>query len=138
MNMSAERAKLILAVLPVIMILIFSRTAFSQDAQKTFSASEFWQEFENGREKAEAEYLGKTLNYSGVVVETGMSIYLTPNVRLSDSPDGKIYLTCVLPRDKAHTLSEYKKGDLVTMRGRVYRSKSGGGVVVKECARVNP
>ena len=121
-----------------ILLLFFAGTAFAQNGSPTFSAREFWQKFEDNRDKAEAEFIGKTFNFTGIVVETGMSVYLTPNVRLSDTPDGTAYLICVLPRADTGTLSEYKKGDQVTMTGRVYRSKSGGGVVIKECKRVTP
>ena len=128
-------SKVFIPTMLFVLLLSFVGTAFGQDAPETVSAREFWQKFEGDREKADAEYIGKTMNFIGVVVETGMSIYLTPNVKLSDSPDGPIYLICVLPRVDAGKLSEYTKGDEVTMTGRVYRSKAGGGVVVKECRR---
>ena len=128
-------SKVFIPTMLVVLFLSFVGTALGQDASKTVSAKEFWQEFETDREKADAEYIGKTMNFTGVVVETGMSIYLTPNVKLSDSPDGPSYLICVLPRADAGKLSEYTKGDKVTMTGRVYSSKSGGSVVVKECRR---
>ena len=35
----------------------------------------------------------------------------------------------------AGKLAEYNKGDRVTMTGRVYSSKPGGSVVIKECRR---
>ena len=128
-------SKVFISTMLFVLLLSFVGTAFGQDAPETVSAKEFWQKFEVDREKADAEYIGKTMNFIGVVVETGMSIYLTPNVKLSDSPDGPIYLICVLPRVDTGKLSEYTKGDKVTMTGRVYRSKAGGGVVVKECRR---
>ena len=119
------------------LVLFFPGSVFAQEDLPNFSAKEFWQEFEDDRQKAEEDFIGKTMNFTGVVVETGMSIYLTPNVRLSDAVDGPIYLICVLPRADTGTLSTYNKGDLVTMTGRVYRSKSGGGVVIKECKRAS-
>ena len=81
-------------------------------------------------------YLGKTVNINGVVVNTGISIYLTPNVMLSDKSDGSIYVICVLPRSDTGTLSGFKKGEQVSMTGRVYSSKIEGGVVIKECRRM--
>ncbi len=122
---------------PALMICSFPGAALSQESLPTVSAKEFWQELEADRPQAEAKYLGRTLNYTGVVVETGTSIYLTPNVMLSDRPDGPAYVICVLPRADAGRLSEFTKGEQVTMTGRVYRGKSGGGVVVKECRRVD-
>jgi hypothetical protein len=130
--------KIFMPALVVVLFLAFAETAVSQDSPQTFSAKEFWQKFEDDRPGAEAEFIGKTMSYTGVVVETGMSIYMTPNVRLSDSPNGPVYLVCVLPRADVGKLSSYKKGDRVTMTGRVYSSKSGGGVVVKESRRADP
>ena len=101
------------------------------------TAKDFWQEFQDDRHNAEAKYIGQTLNYTGVVVDTGISIYLTPNVMLSDSPGGRTYLVCVPPRADVNKLSEFKKGEQITMTGRVYRSKAGGGVVIKESKRVD-
>ena len=118
----------------VLFIFSFSQFAFCGE---TISAKGFWQEFQNDRQKAEAKYLGQTLSYTGVVTGTGISIYMTPNVMLSDSADGQNYLICVLPRADVNKLSDFSKGDLVTMTGRVNSSKAGGGVVIKECRRVN-
>ncbi len=128
--MTSQRYLIPLAVL---LLLTFAGTVMAQDDARTFAAKEFWQEFENDREKAETAFIGKTMTFTGVVVETGMSIYLTPNVKLSDSPDGPVYLICVLPRADAGKLSTFKKGERVTMTGRVYSSKAGGGVVLKDC-----
>ena len=118
----------------VLFILSFTQSAFSEG---TISAKDFWQEFQNDKQKAEAKYIGQTLNYTGIVTGTGISIYMTPNVMLSDSADGQNYLICVLPRADVNKLSDFSKGDLVTMTGRVNSSKAGGGVVIKECRRVN-
>ncbi len=126
--------------LPVVLIALLlsvAGPAVAQEPGQTISAEELQRQFENDRQTAEATFIGKTLNYTGVVVGTGMSIYLTPNVMLSDRPDGPAYVICVLPRADAGRLSEFTKGEQVTMTGRVYRGKSGGGVVVKECRRVD-
>ncbi len=122
--------------LAVLILLACSGTAIARDGAQPFAAKAFWQEFENDREKAEAAYIGKTLTFTGVVVETGMSVYMTPNVKLSDAPGGPVYLICVLPRADAGKLTTFTKGERVSMTGRVYRSKAGGGVVLKECHRV--
>ncbi|CAK7006739.1 MAG: hypothetical protein DELT_00269 [Desulfovibrio sp.] len=138
MRMPKILMTVLVAALPLALTVAFAGAAFSHDVPPIFAAKEFWQKFEDDRPKAEAEFIGKTMSYTGVVVETGMSIYMTPNVRLSDSPDGPVYLICVLPRADVGKLSEYKKGDQVTMTGRVYRSRADGGVVVKECRRADP
>lgn len=129
------RFKLLPLALLVILASSLADTAFSQDFQAV-SAKDFWLEFEADREKAEARYVGRTMNFTGVVTDTGTSIYLTPNVMLSDGADGRTYLICVLPRADAGRLADFKKGDLVTMNGRVYRAKAGGGVVIKESKKI--
>ena len=102
-----------------------------------FEAVQLWQVFKDDPQKAEQTLLGKTVDISGVVVETGMSIYLTPNVRLSDVAGGKVYATCVLPRSDAGLLSSFSKGSRVTMKGRIYRfSANNETVVVKESRKV--
>ena len=130
--------KIVLLASMVGLLHIFTGTALGQEPPKTFPVREFWQEFEKDRQKAEKDFIGQYFNFTGVVVDTGMSIYMTPNVMLSEAPEGPIYLICVLPRTDVGTLSEYKNGDRVTMTGRVHHSKSGGGVVIKECKRVTP
>ena len=130
-------SKLLFLALLTILVLNFAQLAFSQDEIQTINAKDFWQEFNDDMDAAKAKYIGQTMNFTGVVVDTGVSIYMTPNVRLSDSPDGIAYLICVLPRADMGKLSEFKAGEQVTMNGRVYSSKAGGGVVIKECKRVD-
>ncbi|MDL2263057.1 OB-fold putative lipoprotein [Synergistaceae bacterium OttesenSCG-928-I11] len=131
-----RHSKFIALILATVLVLVFAQIAFSETGIQTIGAKNFWQEFEDDREKAEAKYIGQTLNFTGVVTGTGISIYLTPNVMLSDSPNGRTHLVCVLPRADVGKLSEFKKGEQATLMGRVYRSKSGGSVVIKECRRV--
>ena len=102
-----------------------------------FEAHQLWQLFRNDQSKAEQELIGKTIQITGMVVETGMSIYLTPNVRLSNTSDNMVYVTCVLPRGDTALLSNFTKGEQVTMSGRVYRfSPRTETVVIKESKRV--
>ena len=102
---------------------------------EVFDVQQFWKHFEDDHEKANQTFIGKTIVISGIVVDTGISIYLTPNVRLSDKPEGNAYIVCVLPRSETDTLSSYTKGEHVTMTGRVYSSKAGERVVIKQCER---
>ena len=60
------------------------------------------------------------LTVTGIVVKTGISIYATPYVSLSDKAGGKVYATCVLPRTDALKLRDFKKGEKATMRGNYY------------------
>ena len=130
--------KIVLLACMVGLFHIFAGTALGQEPPKAFPVREFWQAFEKDRQNAEKDLVGQYFNFTGVVVDKGMSIYMTPNIMLSDVPGGSIYLICVLPRTDTGTLSEYKNGDRVTMTGRVHRSKSGGGVVIKDCKRATP
>jgi len=109
----------------------------SEKATLEFKARQLWQSFQDDQAKAEQELIGKTIQITGIVVETGMSIYLTPNVRLSNAADGTIYVSCVLPRADTGLLSSFNKGDHVTMSGRVHRlSPRTDAVVIKESKRV--
>lgn len=86
-------------------------------------------------EALEAAYLGKRIAVSGVVTETGISIYATPYVRLSDREEGEAMAVCVLPRLDAAKLLSFKKGESVTLEGRLYRAGSER-VVLKECVKI--
>ena len=96
------------------------------------TARDLRQAFAEDKSTTEAAYLGKTILVKGIVGSTGMSIYLTPTVILSDSEDGPIQAICMLPRLDVGKLSDFKPGQSVTMSGRVYRL-SERGVVLKEC-----
>ena len=109
----------------------------SKSPSEVQGVRQLWQVFQDDQARSEQIFLGKNVIIEGVVIDTGISIYLTPNVRLSDKPGGENYIVCVLPRGDADTLTSYKKDDSVIMTGRVYSSKAGGGrIVIKECQRV--
>ena len=118
------------------MVFFSAHATEPQVNSEVFEVQQFWQTFQDGPEKAEQAFLGKTINISGIVVDTGISIYLTPNVRLSDKSEGSAYVVCVLPRSDTDTLSSYKKGERVAMTGRVYSHRAGERVVIKECRRL--
>ncbi|MCL2029275.1 MAG: OB-fold putative lipoprotein [Deltaproteobacteria bacterium] len=81
---------------------------------------------------AEKLYLGKTVRIKGIVLSTGISRYMTPNVELSDRAGGTLQAVCVLPRLDADKLSGFTPGRSVTMSGRVYKHFSGR-MVIKDC-----
>jgi cytochrome c-type biogenesis protein CcmE len=89
---------------------------------------------------AKEQYLNKTVLIKGVVVSTGMSKYLTPNVMLTDQGAEAI---CVLPYhgiaywNRNAQLSDFKEGQTVTMSGRVH-NMTKDRVVLKECKVVSP
>jgi len=82
----------------------------------------------------ETLYLGKTILVKGIVISTGISRYMTPNVVLSDREGGEAQIICVLPRLDAGKLSDFKPGQIVTMSGRAHRLSER--VVLKECKAV--
>ena len=120
-----------------LLLTVFCAFAAEEAGPATFKARDLWQAFRTDQGRAEQELVGKTVHITGVVAETGMSVYLTPNVRLSDTADGPVYVTCVLPRADTGLLSGFNKGERVTMSGRVYRFSSSGYVVVKQSQRVS-
>ena len=118
-----------------ILLLAAAGLAFAE-AEK-ISARDLWEAFRSDAEEATARYMGETMVVSGVVVETGMSIYMTPNVRISDTEGGPIYAICVLPRADVFKLSDFKPGQPVAFTGRIYSAgRDDKGVVIKECKAV--
>jgi hypothetical protein len=88
---------------------------------------------------AKEKYLNKTVLLKGVVVSTGMSRYMTPNVVITDQGAEAI---CVLPYvgiaywNRSAQLDDFEKGQTVTMSGRVH-NMTKERVVLKECKAVN-
>lgn len=117
----------------------FSKVRPMIDGVPVVTAGELSRAFRDHPEQTEEKYLGKTLLISGMVRETGMSIYMTPNVMLADTEEGEVFVICVLPRADTGRLGQYKKGQRVIMSGRVYRFiQDDGRVVMKECVEVAP
>ena len=119
----------------ILLLGLSTMSATSGTERSVISAHELRKAFDDDKNAAEARYLGNTISVEGVVLSTGMSRYLTPNVVLSDREGGEVKAICVLPRLDANKLSDFKIGQTVTMSGRVYRL-SDRGVVLKECQAV--
>ena len=98
----------------------------------TVTAHDLLKAFTDDRSAAETQYLGNTVRIKGIVLATGISRYMTPNVELSDRAGGVVQAICVLPRQDAEKLSGFTPGQDVTMAGRVYKYYSGR-MVIKEC-----
>ena len=128
--------KKIIAVLAIGCTLLAGLPAVSDaDEQIVIAAHDLRKAFADNQNAAEAQYTGKTVLVKGIVVSTGMSKYMTPNVTLSDHEGGTVHAICVLPRLDVGKLSDFKPAQSVTMSGRVYRL-SERGVVLKECKAV--
>jgi len=88
---------------------------------------------------AKEQYMNKTVYIKGVVVSTGMSRYMTPNVVLSDQGEEAI---CVLPYigiaywNRSAQLSDFEVGQTITMSGRVH-GMTKERVVLKESKKVD-
>jgi hypothetical protein len=86
-------------------------------------------------DSARERYLNKRVVIKGVVVSTGMSMYMTPTVLLADQGEEAL---CVLPYvgigllERKAQLSDYKEGQAVTMSGRIH-AMSIERLVLKEC-----
>lgn len=135
---------ILLGIIVLVVAALLVRGRFSEprpmvDGVPVMMAGELSRAFRDSREQAGEKYLGSTVLVSGIVRETGMSIYMTPNVMLSDTGEGPVYSICVLPRADTGRLGQYKKGQRVIMSGRVYRFiEDDGRVVMKECVEVVP
>ena len=79
--------------------------------------------------------IGQIVQVKGIVLSTGISRFMTPNVMLSDSDGGPVQVICVLPRLDAGKLSDFKPGQSVTMAGRVLKVTERG-VLLKESKAV--
>jgi hypothetical protein len=107
-------------------------TAGAAVAGEALEARALWQAFQADQRGAADTYFTRQVTVSGVVVETGMSIYATPNVKLSDAQGGDVYVICVLPRADAFKLSDFTIGERASLVGTV-RHNNKGAVVIKEC-----
>jgi len=91
---------------------------------------------------AKAQYMDKTVQIKGIVVDKGMSRYMTPYVELSENGKGPAPALCVLPYvgvaywNRSAQLSDFKQGQTVTMSGRVHNITKER-VVLKECKAVD-
>lgn len=92
---------------------------------------DLWQEFQKDEDAAVKRYTGQQLTVNGIVTDTGISIYATPYVSLSNEKDGTVYAVCVLPRADFKKLSDYKKGETVAMTGNFYAVRER--IVIKQC-----
>ena len=118
----------------VVFLLVFPAgvsVIFSAE-QEVITAYDLLKTFTDDQSAAEEQYLNKIVQIEGVVVSTGISRFMTPNVELSDTADGAVQAVCVLPRLDADKLSDFKPGQSVTMSGKVYKFYSGR-MVIKEC-----
>ena len=124
--------KKVLVVFLLACILLTGSSVVFGSEREVIPSHELVKAFADNRSAAEAQYLGKVVLVNGVVLSTGMSRYMTPNVVLSDRAKGDVQVICVLPRLDVGKLANFTPGQSVTMSGKVYRV-SERGVITKEC-----
>ena len=87
------------------------------------------------------QYMNKTVQIKGVVIGKGMSIYMTPNIELSENGEGPTTAICVLPYvgiaywNRRAQLDDFEIGQTVTISGRVH-SLNENRVLLKESKAV--
>jgi hypothetical protein len=90
---------------------------------------------------AKEQYMNKTVQIKGIVVDKGMSIYMTPNIELSEDGKEPALAVCVFPYvgivywERSDQISEFEKGQTVIISGRVH-SLNENRVLLKESKAV--
>ncbi len=123
----------IFLLVAIVLCIALSHAAFrygDDNMNKICDVYELYNDLNN--ETATFEF-DDALTVNGVVVETGISIWATPYVSLSDKKDGTVYVTCVLPRADTLKLKDFKKGEKVTMQGNYYDFHNK--VIIKKCKK---
>jgi len=98
----------------------------SETEQKAFAPHDLPKAFAENSSEAKAQYMDKTVQIKGVVVDKGMSRYMTPYVELSENGKGPAPALCVLPYvgiaywNRSAQLSGFEQGQTVTISGRVH------------------
>ena len=114
----------------VLMVVCFASyawsTATSRAEEKIFAPQELPNAFAENPNEARNQYMGKTVQIKGIVVDKGMSRYMTPYVELSKSGKEPTPARCVLPYsglslwNRREQLSDFEIGQTVTFSGRVH------------------
>jgi len=127
--------KRVLAGFVVVCALMVWAPVIFGSVQEVITPHDLLKAFIDNPDAAKAQYLGKVVQVKGIVISKGMSIYVTPNVMLSDHEEGTAQAICVLPRLDVGKLSDFTVGQSVTMSGKVY-NMSESRIVLKECKAV--
>ena len=100
--------------------LLLACSSISVASQEAISAADLFRAYQTNTPATKEKYLNKTIQINGVVVQTYMSRYMTPNVDLSDRANGDVMAICVLSRLDMGKLSNYTPGQTAAFSGRVH------------------
>ena len=115
--------------------------AISGTEEKVFTPHDLPKAFAENPSKAKEQYMNKTVRIKGIVVDKGMSKYMTPYVELSENGKNPAPAICVLPYvgiaywNRSAQFSGFEQGQTVTMSGRVH-NLTENRVVLKESEAV--
>ena len=104
----------------LVFTLLVACSTIAAASQEVISAADLFKAYQTNASVTKEKYLNKTIQINGVVVETYMSRYMTPNVDLSDRASGDVMAICVLSRLDMGKLSNYTPGQTATFSGRVH------------------
>jgi hypothetical protein len=118
-------------------ILAACLTTYAVAEQKIFAPQDLSKTFGANPDAAKAQYMGETVQIKGIVIDKGMSIYMTPYVELSESGKGPAFARCVFPYvgiaywNRSAQISDFEPGQIVTISGRV-NSLNGNRILLKD------
>ena len=128
----------------VIAVCLAGYTCFAATSgveEKVFTPHDLPKAFAENPSGAKAQYMNKTVQIKGIVVDKGMSRYMTPYVELSESGKEPAPAICVLPYvgiaywNRSDQLSGFEQGQTVIIEGRVHNLNEKR-VVLKESKAV--
>ena len=119
------------------MILVVCFTGYAGAEQEIFKPQDLPNAFAANPDTAKDQYMDKTVQIKGIVVDKGMSRYMTPNIEISESGKDPAAAICVFPYsgiaywNRQAQIEPFEPGQTVVISGRVH-SLSGNRVLLKE------
>ena len=130
--------KILCAILLIICLASYAwSAATSETEEEIFAPQDLPKAFAKNPSEAKAQYMNKTVQIKGIVVDKGMSRYITPNLELSENGEKPAPAICVLPYvgiaywNRSAQLDDFEIGQTVIISGRVH-SLNENRVLLKE------
>ena len=124
------------------MAIIFCLAGYTRAAEeKVYAPQDLPKAYAENPSEVRAQYLNKTVQIKGIVVDKGMSRYMTPYLALSENGEQPTPARCVLPYSYltfwalSAQLDDFEIGQTVTISGRVH-SLNENLVLLKESKAV--